>query len=82
MKTKITATFRDGVLKPDTALDLPEAARVTVTVESTEETESESTADWKTRQREGLEKLKQRNRDTPIGSGGGRFTRDELHERD
>jgi predicted DNA-binding antitoxin AbrB/MazE fold protein len=80
MKTTVTATYQNGVLKPDEALDLPDDARVTVVIESSEG--EQPAQDWKTRQREGFEAYKKFLEEHPIRSGGIHFTRDELHERE
>jgi hypothetical protein len=72
--TQVTATFVNGMLKPDQALPLAEQARVKLTIEPLEEwTPEKGRAAW--------ESLKARLRARPIHGGGKRFTRDELHER-
>lgn len=74
MSTQVTATFVNGMLKPDQPLLLPDQARVKLTIEPIEEWSQEgATAAW--------ESLKARLRDRPIHGGGRRFTRDQLHER-
>jgi hypothetical protein len=73
MKSQVTATFLDGVLRPDESLGLSNHARVSLTIEPLENA-SQAAAAW--------EALKQRIRDRPVRGGGHRFTRDELHERD
>jgi hypothetical protein len=72
MTTQVTATFVNGILKPDQALPLPEQARVKLTIEPIGERKN-PVATW--------EALKARLRARPIHGGGKRFTRDELHER-
>lgn len=72
MSTQVTATFIDGVLKPDEALPLPNNARVNLTIEPMTKDASRACA-W--------EALKERIKQHPVHGGGRRFTRDELHER-
>ena len=74
MKTQFTATVVNGLLKPDRPLPLADNTRVQVTVESAE--------DWRVKMRHGLEGLRSLIRERPIRSGGLRYTRDELNERD
>lgn len=74
MSTQVTATFVNGMLKPDQPLLLADQARVRLTIEPIEEWSQEgATAAWKS--------LQARLRERPIHGGGRRFTRDELHER-
>ncbi|HVS39363.1 MAG TPA: antitoxin family protein [Gemmataceae bacterium] len=74
MTTRTTATFVNGMLKPDQALPLPEQSRVRLTIEPIEEWSPEKArAAW--------ESLQARLKEHPIDSGGVRYTRDELHER-
>lgn len=74
MSTQVTATFVNGMLKPDQPLLLADQTRVKLTIEPIEEwSQVGATAAW--------ELLKARLRDRPIHGGGKRFTRDELHER-
>jgi predicted DNA-binding antitoxin AbrB/MazE fold protein len=74
MSTQVTATFINGVLKPDQELPLAERARVRLTIEPIEGWSRErAVAAW--------ESLTARLRERPIHGGGKRFTRDELHER-
>ena len=74
MITHVTATFVQGMLKPDQALALPDQSRVRLTIEPIEDwSAEEAIAAW--------ESLKARLRARPIHGGGKRFTRDELHER-
>jgi predicted DNA-binding antitoxin AbrB/MazE fold protein len=72
MSQVITATFENGVLKPDEALDLPAQARVRVTIDSLEE-QQESGEAWKE-----LERLWNEVDFLPEGD---LLTRDQLHER-
>lgn len=72
--TQVTATFVNGILKPDEKLALPEQARVRLTIESIEEwTPEKGKAAW--------EALKKQILEQPLHFGGKRYTRDELHER-
>lgn len=73
MKTELTATIEGGVLKPDTALPFPDHTRVKLTIEPVE-AENPSLAAW--------QRLKERIRQRPIRGLAGRFSREELHERD
>lgn len=74
MTTQVTATFVNGMFKPDRDLPLSEHARVRLTVEPIEEwTPEGGRAAW--------EALQARLKEHPIDSGGVRYTRDELHER-
>jgi predicted DNA-binding antitoxin AbrB/MazE fold protein len=72
MSQIITATFENGVLKPDQPLSLPPGTRVRVVVESLE-AQAERQRAW-----EELERLCE---EFPIDTGGERLTRDQLHER-
>ena len=72
MKTQTTGTVNHGRLELDQPLDLPDQARVQVTIELNE--------DWRRRYRSGLERFKKLIRDRPIHAGV-QFTREELHER-
>lgn len=74
MGTQITATFVNGILKPDQELPLADQARVRLTIDPIEAWSQEGAATaW--------ESLKARLRERPIHGGGRRLTRDELHER-
>ena len=74
MSTQVTATFVNGMLKPDEALPLAEQSRVRLTIEPIEDWSQEGAiAAWQA--------LQARLRERPIHGGGKRFTRDELHER-
>lgn len=74
MTTQVTATFVNGMLKPDQPLPLADQTRVKLTVEPIEPWSQEgAAAAW--------ESLKARLRERPIHGGGKRFTRDELDER-
>jgi predicted DNA-binding antitoxin AbrB/MazE fold protein len=69
----ITATFENGVLRPDTSLNLPSGAKVQLTVTACKQ------ADEVVDDLDELDRLCEQN---PIDSGGVRLTRDQLHERD
>jgi predicted DNA-binding antitoxin AbrB/MazE fold protein len=75
MTTTVTATFENGVLRPDETLALEEQARVRVTVEplADEWTPEKGRAAW-----EALKKLMQ---EQPLHLGGERFSREELYDR-
>lgn len=73
MKTELTATIDGGVLKPDTVLPFPDHTRVKLIIEPVE-AENPSLAAW--------ERLKERIRQRPIRGLAGKFSREELHERD
>ena len=73
MSTQVSATFVNGMFKPDKPLPLANRARVRLTIEAIGEWSPESAlAAW--------EAIIARLRERPI-HGGRRFTRDELHER-
>jgi predicted DNA-binding antitoxin AbrB/MazE fold protein len=69
MDQVITATFENGVLKPDQRLGLPPRSRVRLVVQAVE------TPD------EAWEELQRLLKSSPINSGGDFLTRDQLHER-
>jgi hypothetical protein len=73
MTTEMTATVENGVLRPDTALPFPEQTRVKLTIE-TVEVVNPSLAAWNR-----LLKLIDQH---PIAELTGKFSRDELYERD
>jgi len=72
MAMRVSATFVDGVLKPDAVLELPDRARVSVVIEPLAEHGDASAA---------CRALKQRISKRPVHCGGHRFSRDELPER-
>ena len=72
MTMRTSATFVDGVLKPDDDLELPDQARVSVVIEPLTEAR-DAVAAWNA--------LKERIRERPIHGGGRRYSRDDLHER-
>ncbi len=72
--TQVTATFENGILKPDEPLALADRSRVRLTIEAIEDWSPEAAlAAW--------ESLKAQIRERPLHFGGQRYTRDELHER-
>lgn len=72
--TQVTATFVNGMFKPDQPLPLAEQSRVRLTIEPIEAWSPEKAqAAW--------EALQTQIREQPLHLGGKRFTRDELHER-
>lgn len=74
MSTQVTATFVNGMLKPDQTLPLADQSRVRLTIEAIEEWSPEAAlAAW--------EAIKARLRERPLHFGGQRYSRDELHER-
>lgn len=77
MTTHATGMVIDGQLQLDQPLSLPSRSRVTVTVQSV----IDVPADWRERMTRGLAAMQKLKAEHPIGSGGVRFTRDELHER-
>jgi hypothetical protein len=70
----IDGVIVDGTIRLDQPIDLANHSRVRVTVVPVDQ--SEHTLDVALA---GLERLK---REQPIGSGGLKFTREQLHERD
>jgi hypothetical protein len=70
--TQVTATFVNGMLKPDQALPLAEQARVKLTVEPLAE-KLEPVEAWQS--------LKAWIKEHPLHGLGRRLTRDEIHER-
>jgi len=69
----VTATFEDGMFKPDASLNLPAHTRVRLTVEPILE-QADRIQAWK----EFEELLEVDSVEAP----GRKFTRDELHDRD
>jgi len=74
----ITATFEDGVLKPEQPLDLPEHAQVQITIELPKSALQEQWDATKELRMAALENLLQLAK----AHSGKHLTRDELHERD
>lgn len=69
-----TGTLIDGVVKLDEWVDVPNNSRVTVTLEVLQYDPLKAM--------EALDRMLKRNQDRPVHSGGVRYTREELHERD
>jgi predicted DNA-binding antitoxin AbrB/MazE fold protein len=67
------ATFEDGLLKPDQALDLPPHARVRLTIEQIQPDRTSRIA-----ASEAFERL---CRENSMSFGEPRLTRDQLHDR-
>ena len=74
MKTTVTGTLLNRIVHLDHSVDLPDNTRVNVEIAPLEEASKDRLAAW--------EAFQQRIRTHPMRSGGHRFTRDELHERD
>ena len=73
MRTQVTATLMNGMLKPDESVSLPDQTRVLLTIEPITE-RAESAVAW--------QELKNRLQQRPVHAAGKKFTRDQLHERD
>jgi predicted DNA-binding antitoxin AbrB/MazE fold protein len=73
MSQVITATFENGVLKPEGELALPAGSRVRLTVEVLGVSSEAKEAAW--------QELEQLWEEASVDSGGVRFSRDQLHER-
>lgn len=73
MSQVITATFENGVLKPDERLALPAGTRLRLIVESVDMSPKGKDQVW--------QELEQLWEEESVDSGGVRFTRDQLHER-
>lgn len=69
-----TGTIVNGMVQLDQPVGLAEQSRVQVTVEPL--------VDWRAKWRKALDDLDALKQTNPISSGGLRFTRDELYERD
>ncbi len=72
MTTRVSATWTDGIFKPDQSLPLADQTRVRLTVEPIPE-KLDPVQAW--------EDLKTWIRDNPLHGLGRHLTRDELHER-
>lgn len=80
MTTDVLATFEDGVFKPETPVDCPDHSRVRLKIEQVDRQ-----ARWDATREErdaALKRFIEGAIKHPIHSGGERFTRDELYERD
>ena len=73
MKAELTATIEGGVLKPDTALPFPDHTRVKLTIEPVE-AENHALAAWN--------RLLRLIDEKPLIGLAGKFSREELYERD
>ena len=73
MIAEMTATVENGILKPDGALPFPDQARVKLTIE-TVELENQALEAWNR-----LQTLIDQH---PVVGLAGKFSRDELYERD
>ena len=72
--TQVTATFKNGIFKPDEIVPLADHSRVRLTIEPIAEWSPEGArAAW--------EAIQTRLKEHPIHGGGLHYTRDELHER-
>ena len=72
MIAEVDATFVDGVFKLDDTLPLPNQTRVHLTVELITDRTTEASTAWKS--------IQSRLNERPLGFGGQRLSRDELHE--
>lgn len=73
MKAELTATIEGGVLKPDAALPFPDHTRVKLTIEPVE-SENRALAAWN--------RLLRLIDEKPLVGLAGKFSREELYERD
>jgi predicted DNA-binding antitoxin AbrB/MazE fold protein len=73
MSQVITATYADGMLKPDVQPNLAPGMRVRLIVEPLEYAPEAIQQAW--------EELERLCAEFPLDSGGMRLTRDQLHER-
>jgi predicted DNA-binding antitoxin AbrB/MazE fold protein len=73
MSQIVTATFEDGVLKPEQELGLTSGTKVRLVLETW--------ADVHAQGQEACLELERLSAEFPIDSHGRRLTRDELHER-
>ncbi len=74
MKTVTTGTLNDRVVQLDESVELPANCRVSVSIEPIEQDAEAAKAT--------LEEILSRADRRGFNSGGLRFTRDQLHERD
>jgi len=79
MIQKMAATFKNGAFVPDEECDLPENARVQVTVESDNRIQPKVTDEEE--RKAILKRMAERRRKNPIPENAPKFTREELHER-
>ena len=80
MIQKVTATYKNGAFVPDEKCELPENARVLLTVES-ETSISPTVTDPEERQAVLNEVIELMNQNPIPEKAQKKFTRDELHER-
>jgi predicted DNA-binding antitoxin AbrB/MazE fold protein len=73
MITQVEATFANGVLTPDTPLQLAEQTRVRLTVEPVPDTTEEALP---------TAALRAWIKQNPLDFGGIKYSREEIHERD
>lgn len=73
MKAELTATIEGGILKPDMALPFPDQTRVKLTIEPVESSQPRLAA-WG--------RLLRMMDEKPLVGLAGKFSRDELYERD
>jgi hypothetical protein len=75
MLTQFTATVVDGMLRPDEPIGLPNDSRVTVVIAPVPlpSPSADPVAAW--------EEMKRYADEHPMGSGGRKFSRDELYDR-
>jgi predicted DNA-binding antitoxin AbrB/MazE fold protein len=74
MHQVVTAIYEDGILRPESEINLPPQTRVRITVETLAEDTPMTAEPWET-----WERVCEEN---PVDSGGERLSRDRLHERD
>ncbi|MFQ5732476.1 MAG: DUF104 domain-containing protein [Planctomycetaceae bacterium] len=79
MIQRVKATFKDGAFVPDEDCDLPEDARVQLTVES--ESSIPATVTDPEQRQAILDEVVELMKSNPIPESAPRFTREELHER-
>lgn len=73
-KGEISVTYVNGVLKPDQRLNFPEGTRLRAVI-SPEAPDPETAA-------KAMETIRRISESGVFRSGGRKFTRDEMHERD
>jgi predicted DNA-binding antitoxin AbrB/MazE fold protein len=77
MTTTLIATYSDGVFKPETPVDLPENAKVELTLNATVKSLPGKAP---VGSRSAMEAFVRHCRESPIRSGKPRPTREELYE--
>ena len=83
IETNIEATVVSGRLMLDRRVDLPNESRVSVTIRELPPAVEGAEAEDLRRERQAVFKeWLCRNKEQPINSGGWKFNRDELYERD